>query len=95
MYGEHHTALTPHQDELEKCALVHFNELSIPSFDVIIQRLGGFVCFRCIVHLDVVLAVFDDLCENFAGHIGQRDGILLPGVCGTHPKLWTTSITSY
>lgn len=76
-----------YQDELEECALIHFNELSVPRLDVIIQRLCGFVTFRCIVYLNVVLAVFDDLCKNFTGHVGQRNGVLLARVYATHPKM--------
>lgn len=75
------TALHPatHQDEVEQRGLVHLDKLGVPLLDVVLA-LGGLVV-HLLVGLHVELAVLDDLGQDLAGHIGQRDDVLSARVC--------------
>ncbi len=48
-----------HQNELKEGALIHFNEVSVPSLDLLFSFGRLVVCF--FLSINVVLAVLNDL----------------------------------
>ena len=56
------------QDEIEERGLVDLDEFSVPGLEIV---LGGFVFG--IRGLDVLLAVLDNLRQDLARHVRQRD----------------------
>ncbi len=50
--------IEPHQNELKEGALIHFNEVSVPSLDLLFSFRWLVVCF--LLSINVVLAVLND-----------------------------------
>lgn len=59
-----------HQDEIEQGSLINIDEFGIPRFETVISTI-----FR-IGRLNVLLAVLNDLRQDLAGDIGDRDGAI-------------------
>ncbi len=56
-----------HQDKIEKCRLVYFDEVLIPGLDFVL-RCGWLVIGRLLV-IDVILAILYYLGQNLAGNV--------------------------
>ena len=61
------------QDEIEEGGLVDFDEFLVPVLELLIGRGDTVLGFR---GLDVLFAVLDDLRQDLAGHVRQRDSIV-------------------